>query len=129
MIIEFCVHGDQRGKLISLEEYSSIPFRIKRVYYIYGNKQSIARGFHAHYKLKQVLVCVNGSCKIKLDNGINTEIVSLERPDYGLLINELVWREMYDFSEDAVLLVLASELYDENDYIRDYDKFLKIVKG
>lgn len=126
--LHFKVFGDSRGNLVSLESLRNIPFEIKRIYYIYGNKDNIARGFHAHYKLQQVLICINGRCKIKLDNGNISQSIELSTPNEGLLIDSCIWREMYDFSSDAVLLVLASELYDESDYIRDYNEFLQFVK-
>ena len=120
--------SDDRGSLIALEAEKHIPFVIKRVYYIFGTKVDVARGFHAHKALKQVAVCVSGKCKMKLDNGHEQTEVWLDSPDKCLLIEDLIWREMYDFSEDCVLLVLASEHYDEADYIRDYEGFLKQVK-
>ena len=123
----FQPHGDERGQLISLEEYNDIPFSIKRVYYMYDTKNGVVRGHHAHKKLEQILVCIHGSCKIRLDNGNEKKVVILEKPYEGLYIPNNMWREMFDFSEDAVLLVFASELYDENDYIRDYDKFIAMV--
>lgn len=125
----FQPHGDERGQLVALEEIKDIPFKIKRVYYMYDTKMDVVRGKHAHKKLKQILFCVHGSCKVKLDNGSETKVVPLERPYEGLYIANYMWREMYDFSEDAVLMVLASELYDESDYIRNYDDFLKFVKN
>ena len=121
--------GDNHGKLIALEEFRNIPFQIKRVYYIYNTEVGFIRGKHAHKKLEQVLVCVNGSCKIKLDNGEETRIITLETPCEGLYVGKNVWREMFDFSRDAVLLVLASELYDPNDYIRDYNEFIEYITG
>lgn len=126
-IKNFDVIGDNRGSLISIESEIDIPFAIKRVYYIFDTKKTIRRGFHAHKNLQQVLIAVSGSCKILLDNGQNKEEILLDSPKKGLLIKELLWREMFDFSADCVLLVLASEHYDENDYIRDYDQFLKEV--
>lgn len=123
----FKPHGDERGQLVALEEFKDIPFKVKRVYYIYDTLPDVIRGYHAHKNLKQILICVHGSCKIKLDNGKEKEIVTLEKPNEGLFVDNNMWREMYDFSEDAVLLVLASELYDENDYIRNYDDFLKFI--
>lgn len=125
----FKINGDERGSLIALEQNKNIPFSIKRVYYIFDNKNSVVRGCHAHKKLKQVLICVNGSCNIKMDNGFESTIVKLDSPSEGLLIDSFIWREMYDFSFDAVLLVLASELYDPSDYIRDYNEFKEIVRG
>ena len=124
----FPPHGDERGQLVAIEELSDVPFDIKRVYYIYDTLPGVRRGFHAHQDLQQVLICVHGSCKIHLDNGRETAQVLLDKPYEGLYISNDTWREMYDFSEGAVLLVLASRHYDEADYIRDYDKFLKMVR-
>lgn len=125
----FCQHGDERGMLIALEEHNDIPFEIKRVYYMYDTKENVRRGFHAHKSLEQILVCIHGSCKILLDNGKEKKVISLEKPYEGLYVPNNMWREMYDFSSDAVLLVLASDIYKEEDYIRDYDAFLKWVGG
>ena len=105
-----------------------LPFEIKRVYYIYDTLPGVRRGYHAHRCLQQILVCVHGSCKIHLDDGCETAEVLLDKPYEGLYISNDTWREMYDFSEGAVLLVLASEHYDEADYIRDYQQFLKLVR-
>jgi dTDP-4-dehydrorhamnose 3,5-epimerase-like enzyme len=128
-IINFEIKGGNRGSLISLEENKNIPFDIKRVYYIFDTKKDVRRGFHAHKNLKQVLVAVKGGCKILLDDGKNKEDILLDSPDKGLLIKDTVWREMYDFSSDCVLLVFASELYDESDYIKNYDEFIKFING
>lgn len=125
----FQQHGDDRGMLVALEEYKDIPFEIKRVYYMYDTKKDVHRGFHAHKSLEQILICIHGSCKVLLDNGTEKKIVSLEKPYEGLYIANNMWREMYDFSEDAVLMVLASEYYKEEDYIRDYNEFLRMVGG
>ena len=125
----FQPHGDDRGQLVALEEFKDIPFRIKRVYYMYDTGISVIRGRHAHKSLQQILICIHGSCKIKLDNGNEQKIVPLEKPYEGLFVTNAMWREMFDFSSDAVLMVLASELYDESDYIRDYDEFLNYVKN
>ncbi|MGE6513587.1 GNAT family N-acetyltransferase [Lysinibacillus sphaericus] len=122
-LLNFRAIGDERGYLISLEAQRNIPFDIKRVYYIYGTNEQ-PRGFHAHKELQQVLVCVKGSCKVLLDHGQKKEEYILEEPNQGLVINKWVWHEMYDFNEDCVLMVLASEYYDEEDYIRDYGDFL-----
>lgn len=123
----FQQHGDERGMLVALEEHKDIPFEIKRVYYMYDTKEGVRRGFHAHKSLEQILICIHGSCKILMDNGKEKKIVSLEKPYEGLYISNAIWREMYDFSPDAVLMVLASDIYREEDYIRDYDEFLKSV--
>ena len=95
---------------------------------MYDTKEGVVRGKHAHKKLEQILVCIHGSCKIKLDNGHEKKVVPLEKPYEGLYVANNMWREMYDFSPDAVLMVLASELYNEEDYIRDYDVFLEMVR-
>ena len=124
----FQPHGDERGQLVSLEEYKDIPFRVKRVYFMYDTTADTIRGKHAHKELEQILVCIHGSCKILLDNGIEKKIVPLEKPYEGLYVANDMWREMFDFSSDAVLLVFASEVYDESDYIRNYDEFLKFVQ-
>jgi len=121
--VDFPLLGDDRGSLIALEQNKEIPFDIKRVYYIFGTKASVLRGFHAHKKLKQIAVCVAGQCKMILDDGVDRIEATLDSPEKGLLIAESVWREMYDFSPDCVLLVLASDYYDESDYIRDYAEF------
>lgn len=126
---EFEEHGDERGILIALEQLKNIPFEIKRVYYMYNTVPDVRRGFHAHRNLKQILICVHGSCKICLDDGKDKEIVCLNRQNKGLYIESNIWREMFDFSEDAVLMVLASEYYDEADYIRNYEDFLYYVKN
>lgn len=124
----FQPHGDERGQLIALEEGKDIPFAVRRIYYMYETADGVTRGYHAHKNLQQILVCIHGSCKIRLDNGTERKTVSLERPYEGLYVANTMWREMFDFSPDAVLLVLASEFYDENDYIRDYDEFLSFVR-
>ena len=127
-LLEFSQYGDERGHLVIVEGNSDIPFEIKRVYYMYDTKEGVTRGYHAHKSLEQILVCIHGSCKVLLDNGKEKKIVSLEKPYEGLYIPNNMWREMYDFSSDAVLMVLASEVYNEQDYIRDYETFLKMVK-
>ena len=120
-------HGDDRGMLVAIEEMKDIPFDIKRVYYMYDTIEGVRRGFHAHKCLQQILIPIHGTCKIHLDDGTETAEVVLDKPFEGLYISNDIWREMYDFSPDAVLMVLASEYYDERDYIRDYDKFLEYV--
>lgn len=125
--IVFEQHGDDRGQLIALEECRNIPFEIKRVYYMYDTGEHVRRGFHAHKSLEQVLICVHGKCKIMLDDGVERTDVELDNPYEGLYVSNILWREMYDFSQDAVLVVLASDFYREEDYIRDYQEFLKFV--
>jgi dTDP-4-dehydrorhamnose 3,5-epimerase-like enzyme len=121
--IDFPALGDERGSLVALEAEKTVPFPIKRVYYIFGTNAGVSRGFHAHKKLQQVALCITGKCRMILDDGRQRNEVWLDSPNKGLIIGDLVWREMHDFSEDCVLLVLASENYDEADYIRDYDEF------
>ena len=121
--------GDDRGSLVALEEAKTIPFEIKRVYYLFGTKKNVRRGLHAHLVLKQVLLCVTGSCNILLDDGTKRESVTLDSPTKGLLINGMVWREMTDFTPDCILLVVASEHYNENDYIRNYKEFKKLLSN
>lgn len=121
-------HGDERGKLIALEALTDlVPFEVKRVYYIFDTTPGTVRGNHAHKDLRQLLVCVSGACTIacEMPDGTKSEH-RLDWPDRGLLIEGLVWRQMKEFSKDAVLLVLASEHYDEADYIRDYQVFKQI---
>lgn len=125
--IPFPSLGDERGSLIALEAEKVIPFAIKRIYYIFGTQPGVARGFHAHKVLKQVAVCVSGKCRMLLDDGKNKESVWLDSPSKGILIDAMVWHEMHDFSSNCVLLVLASDYYDEADYIRNYADFIKEV--
>lgn len=126
--IHFPPLGDERGSLVALETGKTVPFDIKRVYYIFATQKNVARGFHAHKNLKQIAVCVTGKCRMVLDNGRNKESIWLDSPTQGILITT-EWHEMHDFSQDCVLLVLASEHYDESDYIRDYQDFLnKVIK-
>jgi len=126
---EFRVLGDHRGQLVALEANRQIPFDVKRVFYIYGTQEGIPRGDHSHYKTKQFLVAVNGSCKVTLDNGKTKETFDLDKPNLGLFQDALIWGTMHDFSADCILMVLADEYYDESDYIIDYDKFLEEVKN
>ena len=126
---EFNVLGDYRGQLVALEENRNIPFDLKRVFYIFGTQEGVSRGNHSHYKTKQFLVAVNGSCKVTLDNGKMKETFDLNKPNSGLFQDALIWGSMHDFSSDCVLMVLADEHYDESDYIRDYDMFLEEVKN
>ncbi|MBP3459446.1 MAG: FdtA/QdtA family cupin domain-containing protein [Lachnospiraceae bacterium] len=129
-IINFNEFGDERGNLVVAEGSGmDVPFDIKRVFYMYGSDPDIVRGQHANRKTEFVLINVSGTSKVKVDNGMETEIIELNKPRMGLYIDTMVWKDMYDFSADSVLLVLASEHYDGAEYIRDYDAFLKEVKG
>ena len=128
--IDFQSLGDERGSLVAVEigKEKAVPFAIRRVYYIHRTEAGVSRGFHAHKTLRQVAIPVAGRCRMVLDDGYSREDVWLDNPTRGLLIDSMMWREMHDFSDDCVLLVLASEHYEENDYIRDYQRFLAGVK-
>ena len=128
-LVDFKTLGDDRGSLIAIEEGYNAPFDIKRVYYIFDTQEGVERGFHAHINLKQIAIAVKGSCTFVLDDGDKREEIKLTNPNQGLFIEGLIWREMKNFSEDCVLVVLASEHYDESDYIRDYQIFKKEVEN
>lgn len=126
-ILNFHVHGNHQGKLVALEKGDDFPFDIRRVYYIWDTAHDVIRGKHAHRKLEQVIICMSGSCDFILDNGKERTTVHLDSPAQGLHIKHAIWREFTNFSDDCVVAVLASEHYDEADYIRDYEQFLKEV--
>lgn len=121
--VDFAVRGDELGWLVALEANRNVPFPIKRAYYIFGTREGIRRGKHAHRRLTQMMVCLAGQCKVLLDDGHSREDVALTRNDHGLMLDPMVWHEMHDFSPDCVLLVLADNYYDEADYLRDYAMF------
>ena len=123
--------GDERGSLVALEDQKNVPFPIRRVYYLFGTKADVKRGLHAHHNLKQMIIAVRGSCRflLLLDNGNERVEILLDNPAQGLMIQSLMWREMYEFSEDCVLMVLADAHYDETDYIRDYKEFVEIFRN
>ncbi len=121
--------GDERGKLVSLESNKNLPFAIKRVYYMFDASPDEPRGFHAHKELEQLVIAIDGACEFVLDDGKSKESVWLNRPDFGLYIGKNMWREMRNFSYGCKLMILASDYYDESEYIRDYAEFLKMVKG
>lgn len=128
-ILDFVERGDERGNLVVIEgEYQDIPFDIKRVFYIYGSDATVIRGQHANRRTKFVLINVAGQSKVKVDNGFETQIVSLDKPRMGLYLDTMVWKDMYDFSPDSILLVLCSEHYDGSEYIRDYDAYIKEIR-
>ncbi len=120
--------GDERGSLVAIETQQDLPFELKRVYYIFGTKEGVERGFHAHKNLQQVAVAVRGSCTMELDDGHEKTEVLLNDPTKGLYIGSMTWRVMKNFTEDCVLLVFADQHYNENDYIRSYPDFLDITK-
>lgn len=127
-MLEFPQRGDERGHLVIVEGNQDIPFDIKRVFYIYGSDDGVVRGQHANRKTEFVLINVAGTSKVKVKDGTGNEVVfSLNRPHTGIYLPTMVWKDMYDFSEDSVLLCLASEHYDATEYIRDYDEFVAVV--
>jgi dTDP-4-dehydrorhamnose 3,5-epimerase-like enzyme len=126
-ITEHRILGDHRGQLVAIEGKQDVPFEVKRIFYIYGTQPDVPRGQHSHHQTQQYLIAVNGSCKVTLDDGKQTITYDLNQPNIGLFQDALVWGSMHDFTPDCVLLVLASEHYDEADYIRNYDDFLKVV--
>lgn len=129
-MLEFPQQGDERGRLVIVEGRQDVPFDIRRVFYIYGSDANVRRGQHANRRTEFVLVNVSGSSKVRVSDGLGNEAVfSLTRPHTGIFLPRMVWKEMYDFSPDSVLLVLASEHYDPDEYIRDYDAFVNEVKG
>lgn len=125
-ILEFPQHGDKRGWLVAIEENQDIPFAIRRIFYIYGSDDSVVRGQHANRRSEFVLINVRGSCRVRTveTNGEIREFV-LEKPHTGIYIPRMVWKDMYGFSSDSILLCLASEHYDGEEYIRDFDAFRK----
>ncbi len=127
-MLEFKEHGDERGYLVVVEGERDLPFKIQRLFYIYGSDSKVVRGQHANRNSEFVLINVAGTSKIKIKDGLGNEIIfCLNRPHTGVYLPAMVWKDMYDFSEDAVLLCIASEHYDENEYIRDYDTFVREV--
>ena len=127
-ILEFDDLGDERGNLVVVEGSGyDIPFDIKRVFYIYGSDSEVVRGQHANRKTEFVLINVSGSSTVKVDNGYEQKIISLNRPRMGVYLSTMVWKDMYDFSGNSVLLVLASEHYDSEEYIRNHDEFIREI--
>lgn len=126
--IQFKDNTDRYGHLTPIEGGRDIPFAIRRVYYISGVEEGVRRGFHSHRKLKQILICVHGKVKILVKTPEEEEVITLDSASQGLYIAEMVWREMYDFEDGAVLLVLASDHYSEDDYIRDYKQYEQEAK-
>lgn len=128
-LIDLIVHGDERGKLVALEKNVNCPFEIKRAFYIYATDKSVkARGCHANKNSEFLFVALSGSCKVIVDDGNERREFVLDNPETALWMNKMTWKEMTDFSDNAVLLVLSSEKYDINEYIRDYNEFLKGIQ-
>ncbi|MDD7287231.1 sugar 3,4-ketoisomerase [Succinivibrio sp.] len=127
LLLNFPIHGDHNGKLVALEKRADFPFEIRRVYYVWDTAHDAIRGKHAHRNLEQVIICVRGSCDFIVDDGVNRETIHLNNPAQGLYISNYVWREFTNFSEDCMVVVLASEHYNPDDYIHDYEEFKKSV--
>ena len=125
-LLEFIEKGDDRGKLVIVEGNQDVPFEIKRLFYIYGSDRDVVRGKHANRDSEFVLINVSGTSKVMVTDGKEKQVVELTKPRQGVYLPKMVWKEMYDFSPDSVLLVLASTHYDGNEYIRDYDDYLKM---
>ena len=119
--------GDERGKLVVIEGGADIPFDIKRVFYIYGSDSTVIRGQHANRKSEFVLINVAGKSKVRITDGKENMVIELDKPMMGIYLPSMIWKDMYDFSSDSVLLCLASTHYDSEEYIRNYDEFLKTV--
>lgn len=124
-VLNFKDLGDERGKLVVVEGSQDIPFKIERVFYIYGSDSEVVRGQHANRESEFVLINVGGTSKVRIDNGHSEAIIELNKPMMGLYIPTMVWKDMYDFSEDSILLVLASTHYNGKEYIRDYEEYKK----
>lgn len=119
--------GDNRGHLVVIEGSKDIPFEIARIFYIYGSDNDVIRGQHANKDSEFVLINVSGKSKVKIDYGYSQEIIELNEPHMGVYIPKMIWKEMYDFSEDSVLLVLSNFKYNPDEYIRDYNEYLKLI--
>lgn len=127
-IIEFNELGDERGNLVVAEgESDLVPFKMNRIFYIYGSTADVVRGQHANRRTQFILINVSGTSKVRLDNGHEERIIELNKPKMGLFLDTMLWKDMYDFSADSVLLCIASEHYDGSEYIRDYDEYLRII--
>lgn len=127
-ILQFDELGDERGHLVVVEGKNSIPFDIKRIFYIYGSDKDVVRGQHANKESEFVLINVSGTSKVRITDGNDEIIVTLNKPNMGVYLPKMVWKDMYDFSEDSVLLVLANTYYDGKEYIREFDEYLNIMK-
>lgn len=123
-LLEFDEKGDERGRLVIVEGAKDVPFEIKRIFYIYGSDRDVVRGKHANRNSEFVLINVSGSSKVMVTDGKQRQIVELTKPRQGVYLPKMVWKEMYDFSPDSVLLVLASSHYDDAEYIRSYEEFM-----
>jgi len=124
-IIEFPEMGDERGNLVVVEGEQLVPFKINRVFYMYGSDDTVVRGQHANRESEFVLINVSGTSKVRITDGVEECIVELNKPRMGLYLSTMLWKDMYEFSKDSVLLVLTNTHYNGDEYIRDYDEYLK----
>ena len=127
-ILNFADLGDERGKLVVIEGAQAIPFDIRRVFYIYDSDSSVVRGQHANRDSEFVLINVAGKSKVRITDGTEEFVVELNKPMMGVYIPKMIWKDMFDFSPDSILLVLASTHYDGSEYIRDYQEYLKMMR-
>jgi wxcM family protein len=127
-LLNFPQLGDERGHLVVVEGNKDIPFEIKRIFYIYGSDKDVIRGQHANRLSEFVLINISGRCNVFVDDGENQETVILDKPYQGIYLNKMVWKNMLNFSKDAILLVLSNEYYNSEEYIRDYEEFKKIIR-
>ena len=127
-LLNFPQLGDERGNLVVVEGNKDIPFEIKRIFYIYGSDKDVIRGQHANRLSEFVLINISGRCDVFVDDGENQETVILDKPYQGIYLNKMVWKNMLNFSKDAILLVLSNEYYNSEEYIRDYEEFKKIFR-
>lgn len=126
-LVDLQVLGDERGQLVVLEAQKNVPFDIKRVYFLIGTRPGVSRGFHAHRELLQAAICISGECRMLMNDGLKVEEVMLNSSSKAIFIDKMIWHEMHDFSSDCVLLVLASDFYNEQDYIRNYSEFMGLL--
>lgn len=127
-VIYFKEMGDERGNLVVIEGMQDIPFQIQRVFYMYGSDPHIVRGQHANRRSSFILINVSGTSKVRITNGTEECTVTLNKPRMGVYIPPMYWKDMYDFSTDSILLVLSDEHYNDSEYIRNYNDYLKEIK-
>lgn len=127
-VLDLRVHGDERGKLVAIENGSNSPFEVKRAFYIFGTQGEARRGKHANRKSEFLFIALNGSCRVEFSDGTTTKQVLLNSPTQALWLGKMTWKEMFNFEEGTVLLVLSSEKYDAEEYIRDFEEFQKEAK-
>ena len=127
--LDFIQKGDERGHLVIIEGNREIPFDIKRVFYIYGSDRNVIRGKHANRISEFVLINIQGTSKIKVMDGKNEIVYELTTPHSGVYVPKMLWKEMYDFSEDSILMVLSNEYYDKSEYLSDFNEYKKMMWG